>query len=123
MIRRPPRSTRTDTLFPYTTLFRSQFIGIGGADRCWLHPHHRPVRAKGVGQYLRQHSPDALTHLRLRHRDRDAVVRTDLEERPKRGLSFPPRKVHQLFPRPAPPFPKTSFTHPPPRQAGPRVHW
>src|SRR3546814_14761225 len=26
MIRRPPRSTRTDTLFPYTTLFRS-FLG------------------------------------------------------------------------------------------------
>src|SRR3546814_2471185 len=25
MIRRPPRSTRTDTLFPYTTLFRSQW--------------------------------------------------------------------------------------------------
>src|SRR3546814_5322197 len=35
MIRRPPRSTRTDTLFPYTTLFRSiwsvlgWFLGIG----------------------------------------------------------------------------------------------
>src|SRR3546814_14403759 len=28
MIRRPPRSTRTDTLFPYTTLFRS-ITGIG----------------------------------------------------------------------------------------------
>src|SRR3546814_17618397 len=27
MIRRPPRSTRTDTLFPYTTLFRSLSIG------------------------------------------------------------------------------------------------
>src|SRR3546814_17556847 len=26
MIRRPPRSTRTDTLFPYTTLFRSQSL-------------------------------------------------------------------------------------------------
>src|SRR3546814_13867909 len=26
MIRRPPRSTRTDTLFPYTTLFRSRAI-------------------------------------------------------------------------------------------------
>src|SRR3546814_8017850 len=26
MIRRPPRSTRTDTLFPYTTLFRSQKV-------------------------------------------------------------------------------------------------
>src|SRR3546814_15661132 len=28
MIRRPPRSTRTDTLFPYTTLFRSQVLVI-----------------------------------------------------------------------------------------------
>src|SRR3546814_5475887 len=28
MIRRPPRSTRTDTLFPYTTLFRSAVIGL-----------------------------------------------------------------------------------------------
>src|SRR3546814_4414490 len=27
MIRRPPRSTRTDTLFPYTTLFRSKVLG------------------------------------------------------------------------------------------------
>src|SRR3546814_12789214 len=30
MIRRPPRSTRTDTLFPYTTLFRSP--GVAGGD-------------------------------------------------------------------------------------------
>src|SRR3546814_11423907 len=29
MIRRPPRSTRTDTLFPYTTLFRSLLKGVG----------------------------------------------------------------------------------------------
>src|SRR3546814_7803398 len=29
MIRRPPRSTRTDTLFPYTTLFRSKKKGDG----------------------------------------------------------------------------------------------
>src|SRR3546814_6300895 len=28
MIRRPPRSTRTDTLFPYTTLFRSNIDGV-----------------------------------------------------------------------------------------------
>src|SRR3546814_3986689 len=41
MIRRPPRSTRTDTLFPYTTLFRSEQhrdhrdedARIGGLDR------------------------------------------------------------------------------------------
>src|SRR3546814_18477910 len=29
MIRRPPRTTRTDTLFPYTTLFRSDIAGEG----------------------------------------------------------------------------------------------
>src|SRR3546814_1674141 len=34
MIRRPPRSTRTDTLFPYTTLFRSVLPRFGG---------HRPL--------------------------------------------------------------------------------
>src|SRR3546814_517249 len=28
MIRRPPRSTRTDTLFPYTTLFRSKLVTL-----------------------------------------------------------------------------------------------
>src|SRR3546814_11804320 len=32
MTRRPPRSTRTDTLFPYTTLFRSQAGQPGSAD-------------------------------------------------------------------------------------------
>src|SRR3546814_1986044 len=40
MIRRPPRSTRTDTLFPYTTLFRSDQRPTVGVDpRCRL-----PVR-------------------------------------------------------------------------------
>src|SRR3546814_20402476 len=38
MIRRPPRSTRTDTLFPYTTLFRSDafpiFLGESTTLRC-----------------------------------------------------------------------------------------
>src|SRR3546814_14783059 len=32
MIRRPPRSTRTDTLFPYTTLFRSLHLQSGRID-------------------------------------------------------------------------------------------
>src|SRR3546814_21068329 len=32
MIRRPPRSTRTDTLFPYTTLFRSHRVEREGGD-------------------------------------------------------------------------------------------
>src|SRR3546814_2204486 len=33
MIRRPPRSTRTDTLFPYTTLFRSTFAELPASAR------------------------------------------------------------------------------------------
>src|SRR3546814_3378792 len=37
MIRRPPRSTRTDTLFPYTTLFRSCFRSV-----CALRSDPRP---------------------------------------------------------------------------------
>src|SRR3546814_5469425 len=40
MLRRPPRSTRIDTLFPYTTLFRSAHLqrligGAGNSDRLW----------------------------------------------------------------------------------------
>src|SRR3546814_17594923 len=44
MQRRPPRSTRTDTLLPYTTLFRSiqgrslLETGQGGRDQCRRHP-------------------------------------------------------------------------------------
>src|SRR3546814_869141 len=41
MIRRPPRSTRTDTLFPYTTLFRSELgqrlVGKAGTDAFFRH--------------------------------------------------------------------------------------
>src|SRR3546814_8407613 len=44
MIRRPPRSTRTDTLFPYTTLFRS---GVG---RCRPEvPRPAAFRRRGAG--------------------------------------------------------------------------
>src|SRR3546814_10364118 len=46
MIRRPPRSTRTDTLFPYTTLFRSpEAHGVG----------IRGVQAASKGDDLRRH--------------------------------------------------------------------
>src|SRR3546814_7340432 len=34
MLRRPPRSTRTDTLFPYTTLFRSRTESPGRSAEC-----------------------------------------------------------------------------------------
>src|SRR3546814_8280879 len=63
MIRRPPISTRTDTLFPYTTLFRSRRTGTtevrsgrsGDAtrrDHAWrqlrLPPQHEPARGQAL---------------------------------------------------------------------------
>src|SRR3546814_7299620 len=56
MIRRPPRSTRTDTLFPYTTLFRSPHRGA---------PPVEPGHQADIHRQGRQHearagkSPDA----------------------------------------------------------------
>src|SRR3546814_12825420 len=80
-IRRPPRATRTDTLFPYTTLFRSLRIagepgvaalGLEGGGDAFDHP--------GVAQRLagllvdedrQRHAPEALA--------RDAPVRRSEE--------------------------------------------
>src|SRR3546814_11891030 len=47
MIRRPPRSTRTDTLFPYTTLFRSL-------------EHHRAGRVDDAAADFRARQPQAV---------------------------------------------------------------
>src|SRR3546814_9556038 len=44
MIRRPPRSTRTDTLFPYTTLFRSHEAGLAKAQHA---AYLRTARGEG----------------------------------------------------------------------------
>src|SRR3546814_19636730 len=51
MIRRPPRSTRTDTLFPYTTLFRSSAAG-GVIDKPDGHPYLRLTRVVRPGMTL-----------------------------------------------------------------------
>src|SRR3546814_18208564 len=48
MIRRPPRSTRTDTLFPYTTLFRSDSAGQGGSRDPVSQQPHQVKRALAV---------------------------------------------------------------------------
>src|SRR3546814_2635237 len=68
MIRRPPRSTRTDTLFPYTTLFRShdrvkraRLLQDGGV----RHPHREP----GDGRSLQRTGGRGAAVIRLRHAD------------------------------------------------------
>src|SRR3546814_8824020 len=72
MIRLPPRSTRTDTLFPYTTLFRSR---LGGRDHDRArHPARRAVRP---GLLRPRRRPAAGDRAVLRDADRQ---RADLEE-------------------------------------------
>src|SRR3546814_5309544 len=71
MIRRPPRSTRTDTLFPYTTLFRSLDhllglgLGLGRSGGCGLAEvrlAHRGVAADLVGGAAGDHPTRSEEH-------------------------------------------------------------
>src|SRR3546814_8348129 len=78
MIRRPPRSTRTDTLFPYTTLFRSRLAKCGV-----LHPSL-------IGALHR--------HSRLRRRPLDVAARRQMfEERrlPRPSEQFAPARSEE----------------------------
>src|SRR3546814_19571333 len=121
MIRRPPRSTRTDTLFPYTTLFRAQFptrhqfreggaIGPGegrAADRDLIADDgptgvrqvvdtlHRPRLAQGAFSGAR-------------------TAGDDMEIRPRRQCTHP---THPPLPRACPPpsRARTTFTRLPPQ--------
>src|SRR3546814_19566383 len=58
MIRRPPRSTRTDTLFPYTTLIRSLaqqlVVAAGNASKRRLHPLLADLLRNALGALLEQ---------------------------------------------------------------------
>src|SRR3546814_12210780 len=93
MIRRPPRSTRTDTLFPYTTLFRSRFVGIrrlrrgGGGPRLVDHLLYRTggdrvVARLGLGEHgLGQRPPVFGLHQRVIDRH-DKLAAADLLQEP-----------------------------------------
>src|SRR3546814_2986383 len=53
MIRRPPRSTRTDALFPYSTLFRSRVLrGLPALRR--EHPHRLRAAERSRGRHRRE---------------------------------------------------------------------
>src|SRR3546814_17549811 len=80
MIRRPPRSTRTDTLFPYTTLFRSDPVGVilrqaeavarrlldrsdgGGVAARHQHVDEHVIGWDGVEAMLKQELADGFEH-------------------------------------------------------------
>src|SRR3546814_19483588 len=82
MIRRPPRSTRTDTLFPYTTLFRSTADEAG-------QQHHR----QDIGQRLdelHRDRPDDRPHHALqadRHGIEEAEHQAGQHRRPRTPLA------------------------------------
>src|SRR3546814_3343408 len=79
MIRRPPRSTRTDTLFPYTTLFRSArgtadgrgssscsaAAGSGEGRRCARSSRHRPVAWRRHESRSEEHTSELQSLMRI----------------------------------------------------------
>src|SRR3546814_11882124 len=82
MIRRPPRSTRTDTLFPYTTLFRSLRLGDRGDEAL------RRVRSHGVGDALGEGLHLVPAGARLQRRDDvQALAAGGLHEARQAGLA------------------------------------
>src|SRR3546814_3312857 len=91
MIRRPPRSTRTDTLFPYTTLFRSLLRNLGNP----VVEHARDQRRHLLPQQDRNED---------RHRDRHPHGRRKDAERRWFGRAF--HHNHQEISHGAPPSPQ-----------------
>src|SRR3546814_16035618 len=132
MIRRPPRSTRTDTLFPYTTLFRSgpessaDRPGRGAQPRAGRTDGRvsrraalpEPADVAGRGQL----EPDgrrrqAGDHQRLQVEDR-ALQGSKREGRPLGTLPRGPGARRRVHPRPARPPPVPTTPAGPKRRGG-----
>src|SRR3546814_2552433 len=92
MIRRPPRSTRTDTLFPYTTLFRSRrcclYRGVRGARSAVPDPAQE-CRAL----YFARRPPDRLRAAAEAARCRDDLGRPRTHPILPRSICDRPRRV------------------------------
>src|SRR3546814_3546923 len=112
MIRRPPRSTRTDTLFPYTTLFRSQvyrhffawladeglkLAGVSDLRAVHIDGFASALERRGMGAIHRHMTVSKVINtLRAIEADRPDRIAPDLHERlrytlaPSAGRSTPP---------------------------------
>src|SRR3546814_5771508 len=79
MIRRPPRSTRTDTLFPYTTLFRSLFRKTApGIDTAQF---EEPGQIEGNGSHQHEQQQDDARVLQLKGPANRRTARPQREQR------------------------------------------
>src|SRR3546814_393532 len=82
IIRRPPRSTRTDTLFPYTTLFRSVVPDVDAADRDLL-----PLRLVVWVEVGRDGRPAEAVLVEVGGRRAQVALHRAVGEEPEVGLS------------------------------------
>src|SRR3546814_1576891 len=95
-IRRPPRSTRTDTLFPYTTLFRSRRpgMGTGVAGRCFrIYGRHQPGEPDGLQRLGR--SEEHTSELQSLMRNSYAVFCLKKKMRTQMLRAIPEHKKHE----------------------------
>src|SRR3546814_18561675 len=115
MIRRPPRSTRTDTLFPYTTLFRSRLdiarLGIASSESLRRIFHHLVggrdhLRIDLIGALRLDHVDEFLDDIDVRSLEHAAAQRAaaflarTADQRRARGLRFDePVAADRLQPR------------------------
>src|SRR3546814_12754015 len=72
MIRRPPRSTRTDTLFPYTTLFRAGPRAATPSRGVFVRGDEKPVRVACAD--MPREGPDIVRRDRVRCRSGDDIA-------------------------------------------------
>src|SRR3546814_21042291 len=117
MIRRPPRSTRTDTRFPYTTLFRSAVAMLASdgrnmvsettdsaLTRISVRRHGGVLAEESMGGHPgRQAQKSPRSGLRGRNKRRSAPFLADrAPDSPSDGLAVPPEWPPGLFEPPAP---------------------
>src|SRR3546814_11045742 len=102
MIRRPPRSTRTDTLFPYTTLFRSHGISLFWPGTLWeAHGYidARPMRRQHNAAPARCNRSGAGTFGAGIFSPDTCVVKIQHYFAAERNETHEPRKIHRKIGR------------------------
>src|SRR3546814_18819896 len=122
MIRRPPRSTRTDTLFPYTTLFRSQPRKGDGGEKSGQGCHHDEAVEGRLVESRRQecHGGDENREANVGHQSPVGVsgaAHHPPDGRDERAREHQQREIqHRAHSRPPPPPPLSFSTRavPPP---------
>src|SRR3546814_1443013 len=98
MIRRPPRSTRTDTLFPYTTLFRSELDHAQQRDPAQPDADRAAADQRGRPRCRRVHAAASPSTSAMRPRSelvRASVIKTSTKRLTSRG--WPGKFTESMF--------------------------